>query len=142
MDADGLRYRRTGPFIQSEVLSLEAGQNQPSRKCVVSPGSLALVPAAVDIDGNPALAAVARTLLLDGLAAGLSDTSVRESAGHPRMRPMKGATPNATVSAQMYVLARSGKSVTTLDGTEGRIVKANRGLLEFTRSRRTRAEAS
>ncbi len=58
------------------------------------------------------------------------------------MRPMKGATPNATVSAQMYVLARSGKSVTTLDGTEGRIVKANRGLLEFTRSRRTRAEAS
>ena len=54
---------------------------------------------------------------------------------------MKGRTPEATVTAQLYVAAKSGRPLATLDGTEGIIVKADRGLLAFKRSRHARAEA-
>jgi hypothetical protein len=49
----------------------------------------------------------------------------------PRSQKMKGKTPSATLSAQLYTTAKSGKPVTTLDATEGIIVKADRGLLAF-----------
>ena len=66
---------------------------------------------------------------------------IAEALADPRSRKMKGKTPDATVAAQLYTVAKSGKPVTTLDGTEGVIVKPDRGLLAFKRSRKARPVA-
>ena len=85
----------------------------------------------------------ARAVAIELLPASSGPRKVKEIIAEalvdPRSRKMKGKTPVATVSAQMYVLAKSGKPVTTLDGTEGVVVKADRGLLAFkpSRARRT-----
>ena len=72
------------------------------------------------------LAAAGKYKVKDLVEAALAD---------PRAKKMKGRTPAATLSAQLYVAAKSGKPVTTEDGTEGVIVKTDRGLLAFKRSR-------
>ena len=84
----------------------------------------------------------ASTVAIELLAASGGPRKVKEviaeALADPRTRKMKGRTPDATVAAQLYVAAKSGKSVTTLDGTEGIIVKADRGLLAFKHSRAAR----
>jgi hypothetical protein len=48
---------------------------------------------------------------------------------------MKGKTPDATVAAHLYSTAKKGTTVTTLDGTEGKIVKPDRGVLALKKGR-------
>jgi hypothetical protein len=54
---------------------------------------------------------------------------------------MKGKTPEATLAAPLDTAAKKGTPVTTFDGTEGVIVKPERGLLAFKRSRSRKAQA-
>ncbi len=83
----------------------------------------------------------ARAVAIEVLAVSSGPRKVKdliaEALADPRSRKMTGKTPDATVAAQLYTTAKSGKPVTTLDGTEGIIVKADRGLLAF-RAKRTR----
>lgn len=65
----------------------------------------------------------------------------RGGVGGPSQPQDEGKTPEATVAAQLYTAAKSGKPVTTLDGTEGVIVKADRGLLAFKKSLARRSAA-
>ena len=85
----------------------------------------------------------ARAVAVELLAASPSPRKVKElmveAMADPRSRKMKGKTPEATVAAQLYTSAKGGKPVTTLDGTEGVIVKPDRGLLAFKRSRSRRS---
>jgi hypothetical protein len=60
---------------------------------------------------------------------------VAEALADPRSRKMKGATPGATLSAQLYTAAKSGKPITTQDGTVGVIEKTDRGVVRLKRSR-------
>ena len=81
----------------------------------------------------------ARAVAIELLAASSGPRKVKEliaeALADPRSQKMKGKTPEATVAAQLYTAAKNGKPVTTLDGTEGVIVKPDRGLLTFKRSR-------
>jgi hypothetical protein len=86
----------------------------------------------------------ARAVAVELLAASSGPRKVKElvaeALADPGSRKMKGKTPEATLSAQLYVAAKSGKPVTTQDGTEGVIVKGDRGLLAFKRSRARRSD--
>lgn len=89
----------------------------------------------------------ARAVAIEILAAANEPQKVKDlveaALADPRARKMAGKTPAATLSAQLYVAAKSSKPVTTLDGTEGIIVKSDRGLLAFrpARSRRKKETA-
>lgn len=84
----------------------------------------------------------ARAVAVELLAASSGPRKVKElvaeALADPRARKMKGKTPAATLSAQLYTAAKSGKPVTTLDGTDGVIVKTGSGLLALKRSRARR----
>ena len=86
----------------------------------------------------------ARAVAIELLAASNGPRKVKEviaeALADQRSRKMKGRTPDATVAAQLYTAAKNGKPVTTLDGTEGIIVKTDRGLLAFKRSRARRSQ--
>lgn len=88
----------------------------------------------------------ARAVAVELLAASSGPRKVKElieeALADPRTRKMKGKTPDATVAAQLYTAAKKGTPVTTLDGTEGVIVKPERGLLTFKRSRARRSTSS
>ena len=85
----------------------------------------------------------ARAVAVELLAAATGPRKVKEviaeALADPRTHPMRGKTPDATLAAQLYVAAKSGKPVTTLDGREGVIVKTDRGLLAFRAKRSRRA---
>jgi hypothetical protein len=82
----------------------------------------------------------ARAVVVELLAASSGPRKVKEliaeALADPRTRKMKGKTPDATVAAQLYTAAKKGATVTTLDGTEGKIVKPERGELAFKPSRK------
>jgi hypothetical protein len=81
----------------------------------------------------------ARTVAVELLAASGGPRKVKEliteALADPRSHKIKGKTPEATVAARLYTAAKNGKPVTTLDGTEGVLVKADRGTRAFKRSR-------
>lgn len=80
----------------------------------------------------------ARAVAVELLAASGGPRKVKEliALADSRTRKMKGKTPEATVAARLYTAAKKATLVTTLDGTEGVIVKPDGGLLAFKRSRR------
>jgi hypothetical protein len=65
----------------------------------------------------------ARAFAVELLAASNGPRKVKElveaALADPRAPKMAGKTPAATLSTQLYVAAKSGKPVATIDGTEG-----------------------